>query len=367
MQSITQGEVTLFSQRLLGQRQLAGGILLSHLTHVMGSPPVGFGDHLDIGLPQQADQRANHLGLLFHIVNRRHRIVMPLHISHLHHQQRVVCGHGPTAFGKDMRMRQTLFFTELAQHQHHSAGVFLNVVVDRAGIARVGTVVIDPQPAAHIDMVNRQPQRPQLTEVTDRLAKAMLVIRQIGDLRTHVKVQQPHPGLQPGGPELLDHPQQLRRRQPELGLLATGIGPLTGCQRRQTHPQTHLWCEPQCGSFLNDQPDFGLLLDDNEHVMPELLPEQRQADELAILVAVADNGPALGGQRQYRHQLRLGARLQTNGDTLGGNDVLHHRLLLVDLDRVERGIAVVVIQLGNAAVEGAGQLTHPVLQNVRKA
>ncbi len=101
--------------------------------------------------------------------------------------------------------------------------------------------------------------------------------------------------------------------------------------------------------------------------MADLLPDERQVDELAILVAIAHDGAALGRQRQYRHQLWFGTGFQSDGDILGGNDVLDHRLLLVDLDRVQRGVAATVGKLGDVAIKGAGQLSHTVLENVRKA
>ena len=189
MQSIAQRKIALLGQRLLRQRDLALGILPGHVAHVVSRPPVGLGNHLDIGLPEQADQSTHHLRQLIQIIDRRHRIVMPFHIGHLHHQHRVMGGHCPPAFGKDMRVRQPLLITEFAQHLHHGAGIFGNVVIDRAGIARVGAVVIHPQAATNFDMIDRQAQRPQLAKVADRLAESMLIVSQVGDLRAHVEMQ----------------------------------------------------------------------------------------------------------------------------------------------------------------------------------
>lgn len=101
--------------------------------------------------------------------------------------------------------------------------------------------------------------------------------------------------------------------------------------------------------------------------MAKLLAHQRQADEFAVLVAVADDGPALRCESQHRQQLRLGTGFQADGDVLGGNDVFDHRFLLVDLDRVERGVLALVFQARDVAVERAGKLAHAVLQDVREA
>ena len=101
--------------------------------------------------------------------------------------------------------------------------------------------------------------------------------------------------------------------------------------------------------------------------MAQLLAHQRQTNELAVLVTVADDGAALRRQRQHGQQLRLGAGFEADRDVLGGDDVFHHRFLLVDLDRVQRGVFALVFQALDVGVERTGQLTHAVLQNVREA
>ncbi len=182
-----------------------------------------------------------------------------------------------------------------------------------------------------------------------------------------MEVQQAHALVDAGFAEALDDGQQLCGGQAELGLLAASVCPLARGQRREAHAQAHLRHQLELGGLLDHQADLGHLLDDDEDVVPELLAHQRQADELAVLVAVADDGAALGCQRQHRHQLRLGAGLETDGDVLRGDDVLDHRLLLVDLDRVQRGVAALVFEALDVGVEGAGQPPHAVLQDVRKA
>src|SRR5690606_12628836 len=91
---------------------------------------------------------------------------------------------------------------------------------------------------------------------------------------------------------------------------------------------------------------------------------QRQTNELTVLVTVANDGPAFRRQRQYGHQFRLGAGFQTDGNVLRGDDVLDHGFLLVDLDRVQRGVFALVFQARDVLVERAGELANTVLQNV---
>ena len=89
-----------------------------------------------------------------------------------------------------------------------------------------------------------------------------------------MEVQQADALIEPGLGEALYHRQQLRSGQPELGLLAAGVGPLAGSQGRQAHAQTHLRRDLQLGGFFDHQFDFGLFLDDDENVVAELLTHQ---------------------------------------------------------------------------------------------
>ncbi|MNZ14661.1 hypothetical protein D3C78_315890 [compost metagenome] len=265
-----------------------------------------------------------------------------------------------------MRVRQALRVAELLEHAHHHAGVVVHVVVDGAGVARVGAVVVHTQATTDVDVVHRQAEAAQFGVVADGFLEAVLVVGQVGDLRAHVEVQQAHALVQAGLAETLDHREDLRGGEAELGLLAAGVGPLGRGQGRQAHAQAHLRRDLELGGDVDDELDLGFLLDDDEDVVAELLAHQRQADELAVLVAVADDGAALGRQGQHRQQLGLGAGFQADGDVLGGDDVLHHRFLLVDLDRVQRGVAALVSQALDIGVEGAGQLAHAVLQDIRE-
>ncbi len=292
---------------------------------------------------------------------------MALEVRHLHHQHGVMRRHSPAAFRENVRVRQLLAIAELLEHPDHGAGVFINVVVDRAGIARVRAIVVDTEAATHIDMIDRQPERTQLGVITNGFTETVTVVRQVGNLRAHVEVQQPHALLHACGAEALDNGKQLRSGKAELGLLTPRVSPLARSQRRKSHAQANLRDYLQLRRFLDDHAHFRHLLDDDEDVVTELLPHQRQADEFTVLVAVADDGAALRRQRQHGHQLRLGASFEADRNILRGDDVLDHRLLLVDLDRVQRGVLALVFEALDIGIEGTGQMTHTVLKNVREA
>src|SRR3546814_19168307 len=71
-----------------------------------------------------------------------------------------------------------------------------------------------------------------------------------------------------------------------------------------------------------------------------------QADVLAILVAVADDQPARARERQQRHQLGLAAGLQAEALARVRGQRAGDAAVLVDLDRVHRGIAAGVVPVG---------------------
>ena len=100
--------------------------------------------------------------------------------------------------------------------------------------------------------------------------------------------------------------------------------------------------------------------------MTQLLAHQRQADELTVLVTIADDGAALGRQGQHGQQLGLGAGFKTDRHVLGSDDVFDHRFLLVNLDRVQRGVFALVFQARDVGIECAGQLAYTVLQDIRE-
>ena len=200
------------------------------LAHVVRRAPIGLGDHLGIGWAEQIGQCLDDFWQLVVVLDGRRFIVVALEVGYLHHQHCVMRSHGSAAFGEDMRVRQFLPIAELLEHPDYCAGVLIDVVVNRTGIARMGAIVVDAEAAAHIDMVDRQPERAELGVITNGFTEAVTVVRQIGNLRAHVEVQQAHALLDASRAKALDDGQQLRSGQTELGLFTTGVGPLARSQ-----------------------------------------------------------------------------------------------------------------------------------------
>ena len=145
----------------------------------------------------------------------------------------------------------------------------------------------------------------------------------------------------------VEQPHQLHRRQAELGLLAAALGPAPRPLARELDPHAERRLDPHLVGHLEQHVELVELLDHDEHLVAQLLAHQGQAHELLVLVAVADDQVlAALAEAQHRLQLRLAAALEPHAVRVAElDDLLHHVALLVDLDRVDRGVASLVPEL----------------------
>ena len=280
------------------------------------------------------------------------------------HHHGVVRGHRAAGLGDHARLGQAVFGAGLLQRLHQGLRELLEPVVDRAGAARAGAFVVDAQAAAGIHEADQAAGLAQLDEIAHRLAHAGGDVAQVGDLRAHVEMQQLQAVELAGGAQALDQIQHLARRQPELGLVAAGVLPLAGAQGGQPQAHADARLNAELGRFLQDHVELGRLFDHDGGVEAEALAEQGQMDELAVLVAVADDHAAGLGQRQHRHQLGLGAGLEAELLVAGRGQHASHAVMLVDLDRVDRGVAALVAQVAHGGVERALHGLQAVRQDV---
>src|SRR6185437_12878581 len=134
-------------------------------------------------------------------------------------------------------------------------------------------------------------------------------------------------------------------REPEFGFLATGVLPFAGPDRSQAHAQAEHGLDTEIARFDQHQRQLGGLLHDDVHALADARANERTTDVRTILVAVADDDSTHGRQRQYRREFRLAAGFQAHALTAVGDDLLHHPALLVDLDRIHRGVVAAVTEL----------------------
>ena len=167
-----------------------------------------------------------------------------------------------------------------------------------------------------------------------------------------------------GGLEAFDQVEHLARREAELGLVAAAVLPLAGAQRGQAQAHAQARLHVQGLGFLDDHRQLAGLLDDDEGFQAQLAADQGQADELTVLVAIADDQAARAGQAQHGHQLGLGAGLEAKAFTTGRGQLAGDAAVLVHLDRVHGGVAALVVEFLHRAAEGGLQLAQAVAQDV---
>jgi hypothetical protein len=137
------------------------------------------------------------------------------------------------------------------------------------------------------------------------------------------------------------------------------LSPVESAQR----PSPRLRGDPDDVVYLRE------LLDDEDHALAELAADERQADVVVVLVAVADDHAARARvHRQGDHELGLGAGLQAVVVVLAGlHDLVDHLPQLVHLDREHPPVLALVALLLDGLDEDLVQLDHPVAQEVLEA
>ncbi len=179
-------------------------------------------------------------------------------------------------------------------------------------------------------------------------------------------MQQPQAMLHFLRPQYLRRPQQLRRVQPELRVLPTALRPLPRSLADQSHPDADQRLHAHLPRHGDDLLQLLYLLHHQDHLLAQLDPHQRHADEKCVLVAVAnDQAARLVLQRQSGEQLRLAPHFQPKLVRLARvQDFLHHFPQLVDLDWKNSPVFVLIIEFGNRRRERLVERLHPVPQYI---
>ena len=223
------------------------------------------------------------------------------------------------------------------QREHDVVGVLLGRVVHRRREVGLRAVVVDPQPAAGVEVLERRAQLADLDVEAPRLAQRVLDRADGRDLAAEVEVQQLEAVEQIVGAQEVDRLDHLARRQAELGPVAARRLPAPRPLGRQLDPDADARANPDLLGGLRDQLQLRELLDDDQHRAAELRRHQRGLDVLLVLVAVADDQRLFVVQHGHHgQQLRLGAGLQpVVVGTPELDDLLDDVAVLVDLDRVD--------------------------------
>ena len=169
-------------------------------------------------------------------------------------------------------------------------GVFLERVVGARLEVGLRAVVVDAQAAADVEVLEPRARLDQLGIDAGRLVERPLDDADVGDLAAEVEVQELEAVLHAAALELFQPTEDLGDGEPELRAIAARALPAPAAARGELHPHAYLRPDANLLGVLQNQPELGVLLDDGDHVAPDLLGQHRHLDELGVLEAVADDG-----------------------------------------------------------------------------
>jgi hypothetical protein len=135
--------------------------------------------------------------------------------------------------------------------------------------------------------------------------------------------------------------EDLAGGEAELGVLAAALGPLARALGDEPHAQADHRLDVHLLGDADDRAHLGELLGDEDHLLAQLAPDERGADEAVVLVAVAhDERLVVGVHRERGEHLGLATRPRCrSGRAARVEDLLHHLAELVHLDREHPAVA----------------------------
>ncbi len=275
-------------------------------------------------------------------------------VEDVEQQDRVVGHQGPARFGDDDRVGDVV----LVERGHHRLddvrAVFLEGVVAAGQEVGLGAVVVHCQAAAEVEVFDLRALPDQAGVDAAGLVHRGADLADVGDLRAQVVVDQLEAVEHAGAGEQVHRLDNLVGVEPEDGALAAGLGPVAAGLGRQLDADAENGLGVQGLGALEDERQLVGHLHHEDAGEADLGGVEAEVDELLVLVAVADEHRLLVAHHAHGgDQLRLGAGLETvvvARAELG--DLLHHLLLLVDLDRVGAHEAAGVAQLFHGGAEG---------------
>ena len=281
-------------------------------------------------------------------------------------EERVRGYDGAAGFAHDVGHSDARGGANLADVEDDVAGVFFHRVVHRALEVCAGAVVVDAETAADIEVTHREAHLRELAIEARGFDDGVLDRDDVGDLRADMKMDEAQAGLEFGFAELFAREENFGRVEAELGVVAGGHGPFAFAARLEFGAETDHGLHADFLGDFDDVVDFGELLDDEDDFLAELAGEEREADVIVILVAVADD-EAVGAfvHRDGDHQLGLGAGFEAVIKIFaGGDDLVDDFAQLVDLDREYAAVAAFVALLFNGFVEDAVELGDAMAQEI---
>ena len=289
--------------------------------------------------------------------------------EHFHDQHAVMRDDGAAAFTDDVRVRHLLRVADVGDVINDVVGVFLKRVIGGAVESRTAAVVIHPQAAAHIHVLDGKPHLVQLGVKPGGLLHRFFDGQNIRHLRADVEMEQLETMAELFRRQQLGRRQQFGGAQAELGVFAAAFRPLARPLAQKPRPDADVRLHAQLLGNGDDLLELLQLFDDQDDGLAQLDAQQGHPDEFRILVAVADNQAALLVlKRQTGEQLRFAADFQAEVERLARiQNFLHHFAQLIHLDRKHAAVFALEIEFRDGALKRLVDGLDAVPQDVLKA
>ena len=274
-------------------------------------------------------------------------VLLRLDVDDVEQQQRVVRGERAARFRDEIRHRDLELAAHFGERVHDIVRVLLHGVVHARRDRGARAVVVDAEPAADIDVADAHARRVQLRVEARDLLQPGLDVADVGDLGAEVEVDELEDLEAVGVAQLVDDSNELARAESELRLLAAALRPAPMALGGQLDAHARLRRHAHLVGNTQQHIELTFLLDDDEHLVAELLAHEGEAHELLVLVAVADDHVIRRfAEREHGLQLRLAAALDADAVRRAElHDLLDDVALLIDLDRVHEGVRSLVLEL----------------------
>ena len=185
-------------------------------------------------------------------------------------------------------------------------GVFLQGVIHRRLEVGLRPVVVDAQPAAHVQVANVAADTAELGIDAGCLVQGILHVADVGDLAAQVKVHQLQTIGQIALLEVIERLEHLGHGEPKFGAIPGARFPAPRPARGQLDAHADHRPDAQLLSVTDDGFELGKLFDDRDDVLADFAGQDRHLDEFIVLEAVADDRRTQAvGERQDSEKLRL--------------------------------------------------------------
>ncbi len=285
-----------------------------------------------------------------------------------HDQDRMMRHNRAPAFAHDRRMRDAFGIADVHDVPDDVVRVFLEGIIRGAVEIAARSVVIDPEAAADIQVTELMPELAQLCVIARRFAHGAFDRGNVRHLRADVEMNELEAMRESRRFQHLARGHEAGGIETKLRVLAAAGRPFARALAVQAHANADVRLDADFLRSADRLLEFLELLDHDDNGLAELAAEQSDADESAVLVAVADD-EALGVlvHRERGDQFRFAAGFESEMKFLAGfDDLFDHFPQLVDLDRKNSAVMVLVTEFRHRVLKRAVDRLDAVTQQVLK-